>query len=112
MRFISEFESTYGGESQKKYIEKIPYWEERGQADMGNMIGKLFGWKQREILSEMRHTLEIEAFPMEKWLEFKQKIFMECGMPEPNGVTILEMIKDLEFYSNNKQAVDELTNPK
>ena len=56
MRFITEFESTFSGESQQRYIEKIPYWKERGEAELGTMIGKSFGWKQHEVLSEMRHT--------------------------------------------------------
>ena len=103
MRFITEFESTYGGESQQRYIEKIPYWEERGQAEMGNLIGKSFGWKQHEVLSETRHTLEIEAFPIDKWVEFKQKLFSHlqtCAVHNtpPDGNKILSIFEELESY--------------
>lgn len=94
MRFITEFESTYGGESQKKYIEKIPYWQERGQADMGNMIAKSFGWKQREVLSEMRHSLEVEAFPMDKWIEFKKRF--KDALPDYDSVSRIRLLNALD----------------
>lgn len=100
MRFITEFESTYGGESQKKYIERIPYWEERGQADLGNLIAKSFGWKQREVLSETRHTLEIEAFPIDKWVEFKRTLFMHLGATGFYEDTFKQLIKELESYGS------------
>lgn len=98
MRFITEFESTYGGESQQRYIEKIPYWEERGQAEMGNLIGKSFGWKQHEVLSETRHTLEIEAFPMDKWEEFKRRLFLHLGATGLYEPTFKGLIDELESY--------------
>lgn len=109
MRFITEFELEYpyklGTESGCK---------ERAKYDMGGVIQEVFDWKdlsfrgKDDFIEKKRWSLEIEAFPMDKWVEFKQKLFIECGMPEPNGVAILEMIKDLEFYTNNKAAVDSL----
>lgn len=105
MRFITEFESTYGGESQQRYIEKIPYWQERGQAEMGEMIAKSFGWIQREVFSETRHTLEIEAFPIDEWILFKRKLFYELETPLPNAIKILQMIKDLEFIGTKKEPL-------
>lgn len=107
MRFITEFESTYGGESQKMYIEKIPYWEERGQAEIGDLIVKSFGWKQHEVLSEMRHTLEIEAFPMDKWVEFKKnlyELFHKNGLILSGGV-LEHMLRELESYSTRKDPM-------
>jgi len=101
MRFITEFESTYDGESQQKYIEKIPYWEERGEAELGTMIGKSFGWKQHEVLSEMRHTLEIEAFPMDKWIEFKKRL--SDALPDYDVVSrtrIINAMAELESFGN------------
>lgn len=109
MRFITEFELNSPFE-----IKNYKGLREKGSAKwLGLDISKAFGWNKRsEIKANGQtietHKLEIEAFPMDKWVEFKQKLFMECGMPEPNGVAILEMIKDLEFYSNNKQEVDVL----
>jgi hypothetical protein len=97
MRFITEFESTYGGESQQRYIEKMPYWEERGAAELCTMIGKAFGWKQKEVLSETRHILEIEAFPMDKWIEFKKR-FMDA-LPDYDSVSrsrLINAIAELE----------------
>jgi hypothetical protein len=97
MRFITEFESTYGGKSQEIYIEKIPHWKGRGEADMGAMIGKSFGWEQKNILSETRHTLEIEAFPVDKWIEFKKR-FMDA-LPDYDSVSrsrLINAIAELE----------------
>jgi hypothetical protein len=100
MRFITEFESTHGGESQLRYIEQIPYWQERGEADMGTMIGRSFGWKQHEVLSEIRHTLEIEAFPMDKWVEFKQKL--STAIRYGHGVSSTEsLLQELESFGNS-----------
>lgn len=110
MRFISEFESTYEGLSSRKYIEKIPYWQERGQADMGNLIAESFGWKQREVQSEMRHTLEIEAFPMDKWVEFKRR-FMDA-LPDYDTVSrvrLINAIADLEQFPY--KDVNEIKEP-
>lgn len=108
MRFITEFETN-----DEKYVNGIRKIHK--EENLGHEIANKLGWKEiglinTEGLAAVKHTLEIEAFPMDKWVEFKQKLFMECGTPCPNGVAILEMIKDLEFYTNNKQAVDAITN--
>ena len=98
MKFITEFESTYEGQSSRKYVEKIPYWEERGQANMGNMIAKSFGWEKREVLSETRHTLEIEAFPVDKWEEFKRHLFANLGATGLYEPVFKDLIHKLESY--------------
>lgn len=105
MRFITEFEIR---KEETKPEIVIQYRKERGENGLGYLLAKSFGWENPVNENKLHHRLEIEAFPMDKWVEFKQKLFMECGMPKPNGVAILEMIKDLEFYTNNKQAVDSL----
>lgn len=95
MRFITEFELE---------PTKSPEWHiEHSQRRLGEMILDSFGIFEYGFISRsgaaaIRRSLEIEAFPMDKWIEFKQRLFMECGMPEPNGVSILEMIKELEFH--------------
>jgi hypothetical protein len=106
MRFITEFELV-ADENVIAAYKANALW------NLSLKIRDSFGWKDSGFintkgLADIRHTLEIEAFPMDKWVEFKQRLFMECGMPEPNGVAILEMIKDLEFYSNNTKAIEEL----
>lgn len=108
MRFITEFELEYPYNLFEIENMKISL-----QEGFGNKIAESFQWKEIGTATikgpvKYKASIEIEAFPMDKWIEFKQKLLMECGMPEPNGVAILEMIKDLEFYTNNKQAVDVL----
>lgn len=107
MRFITEFEIMEHEKKEYRVSDrKKAYYEPR----FAKKIIDAFGW-QNPIEGDWRHyKLEIEAFPMEKWIEFKEQLFMECGMPEPSGVAILEMIKDLEFYSKNNQSVDAITN--
>src|SRR6266536_4788358 len=95
MRFITEFECK--GDKMENNPSDIKSRKASRECKLGNLIAKSFGWDEKGIAKE-KWTLEIEAFPMDKWIEFKRKLFMECGMPEPNGMAILEMIKELEFH--------------
>jgi hypothetical protein len=106
MRFITEFELLTDFE-----IKNYKHLREKGTAEwLGLDIEKAFGWKstgQTTIhgTASERHTLEIEAFPMDKWIEFKNSLFEYIvnagGMV--SGTRILEMIKKLEFYNIQKE---------
>lgn len=109
MRFITEFELPYPYTLDKPYAHM-----ERAKCDMGQLIQETFEWKEKQYkkyneLEVNKWTLEIEAFPMDKWIEFKNKLWGECTMPCPNGTDILEMLKELESFG--KPAGDAITNP-
>ena len=103
MRFITEFETD--DSNYVKGIKKI-----HGEENIGHEIARSFGWNERGVTKldpAVRvihiHKLEIEAFPMDKWIEFKQKLFTHVYEEGRQGVAlnqvrILELIKELESY--------------
>lgn len=108
MRFITEFELKHPYMPTREINSKIEM-----QGEMGKMIGKSFGWQESATVAFTRHTLEIEAFPMDKWLEFKRKLFLEFKQKEFTSQpisqdAIWEMIKELESFG--KPAGDTIIN--
>lgn len=98
MRFITEFELKLPSSNiSKAYISNA-------QFDMGNMIGDLFGWKEAPFKNMQkekcnRWTLEIEAFPMERWIEFKSRLFSNfIDHDYEHAEEILMIIKELESF--------------
>jgi hypothetical protein len=110
MRFITEFESLYDGMNHPKHSKVIKDYEGRGQMDIGNMIAQSFGWKQNERRFNVLHSLEIEAFPMDKWIEFKNKLFTYLSDTDGmvSGTRILQMVKDLESFGKPAGATKEM----
>jgi hypothetical protein len=112
MRFVTEFvvpESAESHKERKKYIPEKRYVME---AVMGNMIAKSFDWQNPVNHNLDHHRLEIEAFPMKKWVEFKKALFShmdEPAMGQISPVYILQLIKNLESFG--KPAGEQLTNP-
>lgn len=110
MRFISEFDL------------KPPYTLDRPEAhmlsmeaDMGRMIGASFGWKHvgftnlnKDYAGE-RWTLEIEAFPIDKWVEFKRNIatLIMSNCDELSG-DVIKLLNELESFGNPAGAAKEL----
>jgi hypothetical protein len=104
MRFITEFKLDG---NELKYVENAikAHRESWAKEGLGDSIVINFGFKESGFMQDepkplmgIRYSLEIEAFPMDKWIEFKNRLFTECAMPEPNAVYILEMIKELESF--------------
>jgi len=114
MRFITEFALS---ELQIKHArdQSVEYHKSICDRKIGTMISESFEWNNRDISrtiqandnnahSEIKmgetFTLEIEAFPMDKWVEFKQKVFSEMLEMGPmfSGVRMLELIKELESF--------------
>lgn len=97
MRFITEFELEY------PYTLAAPeLCIDRAKRQMGDMIESSFERKEKEVTIRgnegRRWSLEIEAFPMDKWMEFRQRVVKECNMPCPHGGEILNMLKELESF--------------
>jgi hypothetical protein len=101
MRFITEFELEYPFtlSAPKLCIERAKY-------RMGDMIESAFDRKEKEESIRgnegRRWSLEIEAFPMDKWIEFKNRLLSHISFCNDEGrpvneIRVLQMIKDLEF---------------
>ena len=100
MRFITEFELNASENA-------IDAYKANGQWNIGLMIRDSFGWQNPVNGNPHHHRLEIEAFPMDKWIEFKQKLFTHLQCAEINPVHILQMIKDLESFGKPAGAAKE-----
>lgn len=103
MRFITEFENTPALLLQEGYNSWVKTYETRGELDIATQIGNSFGWETDEQPFKIRHTLEIEAFPTDKWVEFKQRLFSEIATCNDtdfpvDGARILSWIKELESF--------------
>lgn len=74
MRFITEFELLTPFEI-KNYKQNRTW----ASAEMlGVDISKAFGWKSKiNEHNQERHTLEIEVFPIDKWVEFRNRLLAE-----------------------------------
>lgn len=98
MRFITEFELEYSKPIEVEVIRFPDVYKMKREFKMGEDIGKSFGWDKKDSEEKVKYKLEIEAFPVDKWIEFKNKLFTELENSNANGIAILQMIKDLEFY--------------
>lgn len=100
MRFITEFELV-----PPAIPPRIIAYKEYGGQLIGSEITDLFGWDAKPIEGKVRYTIEIEAFPMDKWIEFKKELFMRLSKGGVSKMQMSEMIKELESFGaeDNKQ---------
>lgn len=101
MRFITEFEIRAEDNKDVGYRKMLLFNQKANrQIEMGQMIANSFGWENPVNNNLLHHRLEIEAFPMDKWIEFKQKLGYHIN--ESGGVIsanyILNIIKELESF--------------
>lgn len=102
MRFKGEFKVPAGmsKEANSTYIETR---KERAETGIGYLLSKSFGWQNPVNGDKSHHLLEIEAFPTDKWVEFKQRLFSEIATCNDtdfpvDGARILSWIKELESF--------------
>lgn len=108
MRFITEFELAEGNINNAHLSIEA---RKDSEMKIGFAICSAFGWESSE--NNLRHKIAIEAFPMEKWVEFKQKLFSEIATCNDvdfpvDGARILSWIKELESFG--KPSGDAITN--
>jgi len=110
MRFITEFELD------SPYTESNLEWHKFRYiaTEMGLLIEKSFGLNHRGCTTlnpsdsvKERFFLEIEAFPMDKWIEFKDRLMAHlhyCDEHDelPDALAVLRLIKELEFFNSNE----------
>lgn len=109
MRFTTEFQCDDASwdATHMVFQHRKACYEEA----MGNLIANSFGWQNPVNGNNLQHRLEIEAFPMEKWIEFKEKL--NNGLPNFDTTTrirILNALKELESFGKPAGAVKELKN--
>lgn len=99
MRFITEFEL-------REEDNNNPDWREyfigrqmgSRQVEMGQMLADSFGWQNPVNGNALHHRLEIEAFPMKKWIEFKRDLFAFLDLDSLQYKTLLDRITELESF--------------
>lgn len=101
MRFITEFEIALPAIEQR-----IDAYKSRGNLDLGSIISTSFGWKERPYHDQRggndigRWALEIEAFPVDKWVEFKNRLFAHLGTTGLYDKTFKDLVSELESFRN------------
>lgn len=96
MRFITEFEIHMQATEEVGEFRK--QWSEN---ELGKMIIDAFNWNiaTRNVTID-KYTVEIEAFPMDKWLEFKNRL--SAALPDYDSVSrtrIINAMADLESFT-------------
>ncbi len=96
MRFITEFKVSESAQSDKRYI---PEKRHLSELKMGNMLAESFGWENPVNHNLDHHRLEIEAFPMDKWVEFKEELLTAIKRkPFIDGEEIEKILQELESF--------------
>jgi hypothetical protein len=103
MRFITEFEL----EPPRNYEAVIERYKQEGKNVLGDLIEKSFGWEEKGMTTiagpvKELFKLEIEAFPMDKWVEFKQKIREYLASGETDFTKVWLRIIELESYGEKE----------
>lgn len=103
MRFITEFELDvpFSNKEADKCKSTMGF-------HIGGLIANAFDWHSAPFLSMVgphrnKWALEIEAFPMDKWVEFKNSLHVELLAHKPDHIRILELIKELESFGKHKE---------
>lgn len=100
MRFITEFEITkddvkQGGKWPAYLIDRQ---KEACEKEMGVILADSFGWQNPVNGNSLHHRMEIEAFPMHKWIEFKEHLFIHLKRDLLDMDYVLELFKTLESF--------------
>lgn len=112
MRFVTEFDLPNNFDL-KLLDHLVPDKKHIRELGIGQDIGRLFGWQTSEKDNSIHCKLEVEAFPMDKWVEFKQKLFTyiyEAGRRGEvlNQIHVLELIKELESFGQPTKDSESL----
>lgn len=109
MRFITEFEID--GTQWDLTPAIISHRKELSQAKIGSMIAESFGWQEKGKTTPSPNSsvfhineLEIEAFPMDKWVEFKKALLeiLETPPGDDHARDAFQLISKLESFSKKE----------
>lgn len=124
MRFITEFEIKEEDDKDKGFRRVLLFNKtSNGQIEMGRMLAAQFGWENPVNGNPLHHRLEIEAFPMDKWVEFKRSIatliMNNCdelsedvikllnkleSFGKPSGDAIINLSDQIEYRGSNSHC--------
>lgn len=108
MRFITEFDVKDIAEANRDRFVKT--YKSRCDLEIGAYISEAFGW-QNPINGDKEHyRLEIEAFPMDKWIEFKVNIIKQLNSLNGiiNPLQFMTLLEELESFGKPAGAAKEL----
>lgn len=114
MRFITEFEID-GNINTGMLSHLIPDKKAIREMGIGKDIGRAFGWDNYGSITltgpvKEHFKLDIEAFPMEKWVEFEKRFY--DALPDYDVVSKTRLINALTalmtFHGN--PSGDAITN--
>lgn len=92
MRFKTEFELDY-----QYTLDKPERYKSGMDHEMGKQIHEAFGWKNKGNAKREKFTLEIEAFQMDKWIEFRKRLL--AALPDHDNISRIRIenaLHDLE----------------
>lgn len=108
MKFITEFEITAPYTEDNLKWHKFRYIA----SEMGQLIENSFGLNHRGCTTlnpndpiKERFTLEIEAFPMDKWVEFRKRLL--AALPDHDNtsrIRIENALHDLEHFGVKNES--------
>jgi hypothetical protein len=110
MRFITEFELEYPYTLFQ--MENLKFSLQEG---LGNKIAESFQWKEIGTTTingpvKYKASIEIEAFPMDKWIEFRDNIIAESRKGRSNRTNnIIKMIEELESHGKEHYEQSKTT---
>jgi hypothetical protein len=109
MRFITEFELAFPYTLDKPYAHM-----ESAKHDMGHLLQETFGFKEKTYHDQRggneinRWSLEIEAFPMDKWIEFKSRLMNNLEYGSVEYASISDLLNELESFGKPAGEAKEL----
>lgn len=111
MRFITEFELN------EQESSKISSFKSKGMMELGILLANSFGWEEGgetglSLNAPILHKckLEIEAFPMDKWIEFKQKLAIALPNDRKVMLMVVKAVEELESFGKPAGEAKELQN--
>lgn len=97
MRFITEFKLNEYTKDDIGYLSNKKY---ASGMELGKLVADTFGWQNPVLENELRYRVEIEAFPMDKWVEFKKRLFAHLGTTGLYDKTFKNLVSELESFRN------------
>lgn len=95
MRFITEFELAEGNPRNEALSIKA---KKESEEAMGCAMANAFGWENPVNGNWFRYKIAIEAFPMDKWIEFKQFLLGNFGYDPGIKQLLHNVIERLESH--------------
>lgn len=110
MKFVTDFKVS-GEELKYTPNPVIDHRKSCAEDELGSDISKAFSFKELGTIEEsglagMYQQLEIEAFPMDKWVEFKKKIIINLPLYDNKSAKgIMTALDELESYGAKKEPL-------